>query len=187
MATTRQIAPIENVIRWIRGQRVILDADLALYYGVTTRQLNQAVRRNPGRFPKDFAFQLERKELANLRSQNVTSSFHGGSRYLPWAFTEHGIIMAASILNSTVAVAVSVTIMRAFVRLREMMLSNRELAVKFTELERRLGDHDEAIGNLFQAIQQLLEPSKPETERKIGFHVRETAPRYRGRSKKKKT
>ena len=186
MPKARQIAPIENVIHWIRGQRVMLDADLAVYYGVTTKQLNQAVRRNLGRFPVDFAFPLERKEITNLRSQIVTSSSHGGRRYLPWAFTEHGVIMLASILNSPVAVAVSVTIVRAFVRLREMMRTNSELAAKLSELEHRLGDHDEAIENLFQAIRQLLEPRQPEAERKIGFHARETAPRYSARKRKKR-
>ncbi len=186
MPKARQIAQVERAIHWIRDQRVILDSDLAVCYGVTTKQLNQAVRRNIDRFPNDFAFQLRREELANLKSQFVTSSSHGGRRSVPWAFTEHGLIMAASVLNSPVAIEASVRIVRAFVRLREMMLANGKLSAKFAELERRLGGHDEAIENLFQAVQLLLEPSQSETQREIGFHVRETAPAYRVRKKKEK-
>ena len=186
MSKASQVAPIENVIRVMRGQRVILDADLAPFYGVTTKQLNQAVRRNLGRFPKDFAFELDREELTNLRSQIVTSSSHGGRRSLPWAFTEHGVIMAASVLNSRAAVAASVSIVRAFVRLREIALSNRELSAKLSELERRLGDHDDAIGNLFDAIHHLLDQSSANKDREIGFHVREDAPAYRVRKSRKK-
>jgi hypothetical protein len=185
-AAAKKIQSLEGAIHLIRGQRVMLDSDLAAFYGVTVRRLNEQLRRNAGRFPDDFAFQLARKEVANLKSQFATSSSHGGKRKLPWAFTEHGAIMLASVLNSETAVAASVRVVRAFVRLREMLLANRELAAKFSELELRLDGHDEAIANLFQAIRQLIEPPPPETKREIGFHVRETAPRYRTRKMKEK-
>jgi ORF6N domain-containing protein len=178
------VSDIESSIHFIRGQRVMLDTDLAEIYGVTTKQLNQQLKRNRKRFPRDFAFQLKREELANLRSQIVTSSY-GGRRYLPWAFTEHGAIMLASVLNSDIAVDASVRVVRAFVRLREMVLANAELAHKLGELERRLDGHDEAIGNLFEAIRQLLEPPRPETKREIGFHVREEGARYRVQRKRR--
>jgi len=170
---------IEAAIHFIRGQRVMLDADLAAIYGVTTKQLNQQVRRNLDRFPADFAFQVNNKELAALRSQIVTSKARGGRRYLPWAFTEHGAIMVASILNSTIAIEASVRVVRAFIYLREQIAANRELAKKFSELEKRLDGHDESLATLFEAIRLLLEPPYPEKQkREIGFHVKEQAGRY---------
>ena len=129
---------VESLIRLIRGQRVILDADLAQVYGVPTKQLNQAIRRNIEKFPDDFAFELDPEELTNLRSQFVTSSGHGGRRYRPWAFTEHGAIMAANVLNSPRAVQMSVFVVRAFVKMRETLAQNKELATKLAELERNL-------------------------------------------------
>jgi len=181
------IAVDEPAIQLVRGQRVMLDSDLAAIYQVSTKRLNQQLRRNRSRFPADFAFQLTVEELTNLRLQFATSSLtsqittskkHGGRRYLPWVFTEHGAIMLASILNSDVAVQASVRVVRAFVRLREMVAGNAGLAAKLVELERRLDSHDESIANLFQAIRQLLTPpTKP--KREIGFHVREDGMRYR--------
>ena len=167
---------INNLIHIIGGQRVMFDADLAHFYGVATKVLNQAVRRNIHRFPKDFAFQPKREELTNLRSQFVTSSLHGGSRYRPWVFTEHGAVMLASVLNSAVAIAASVEIVRAFVQLRNTVaLSSTGLVSKLIEMEKRLGGHDAAIAQLFGAIRQLLEAPKPSPNKQpeIGFHVRE--------------
>jgi hypothetical protein len=185
MSTPRAIATVENAIHVVRGQRVMLDSDLAAIYGVTTKRLNQQVRRNTNRFPADFAFQLTAEEFTNLRSQIATSSLRsqfatsnkGGRRYRPWAFTEHGAIMLASVLNSEIAVEGSVRVVRAFVRLREIISANAELAVKFAQLERRLDNHDEAIAQLFAAIRQLLAPPS-EKKREIGFHVRERQGRY---------
>lgn len=123
MPETAPVYSIESAIHVIRGQRVMLDSDLARFYGVTTKVLNQALQRNADRFPIDFAFQLTREEFTNLRSQIVTSSLkHGGRRYQPWAFTEHGVIMLASVLSSPIAVQASVRIVRTFVRLRELSL-----------------------------------------------------------------
>ncbi len=171
---------IESAIHLIRGQRVMLDSDLAKIYGVTTMRLNEQLKRNRKRFPDDFAFQLTRQEFAHLISQiAISKKGRGGRRQLPWVFTEHGAIMLASILNSETAIEASVRVVRAFVRLREMVMSNAALALKLAELERRLDGHDEGIVNLFAAIRQLLEPSEPERKREIGFHVREKSPRYR--------
>lgn len=171
---------IERVIVTIRGQRVMLDSDLAEIYGVQLKRLNEQVKRNAERFPADFAFQLTLQELANLKSQFATSSSHGGKRKLPWAFTEHGAIMLASVLNSQVAVQASVRVVRAFVYLREQVAANKKLAQKFAELEKRLDNHDESIATLFEAIRQLLEPAAPEPAgREIGFHVKEPVRPYR--------
>src|SRR6266496_2271113 len=186
MIAHRKIANLEAAIHLIRGQRVMLDSDLAAIYQVTTKRLNEQVRRNISRFPEDFAFQLTVEELTNLRSQIATSSFHGGRRYRPWVFTEHGAIMLASVLNSEIAVQASVRVVRAFVRLREMVAANAKLASKLEELERRLDSHDEAIVDLFAALKRLLEPPEPPKRREIGFHVREKGARYRVRSNKSK-
>lgn len=178
---------IQSLILTLSGQRVMLDSDLARIYGVTTGQLNQALKRNLSRFPRDFAFQLERKEFANLISQSVISSSYGGRRTLPWVFTEHGAIMLASVLSSPVAVDASVRVVRAFVYLREQLLANRELSRKFVELEKRLDASDESIAALFEAIRRLLEPpASDETKREIGFHLREQAPPYRVRVNRKR-
>ena len=158
----------------------MLDSDLARIYGVTTIRLNEQFRRNRARFPEDFAFQLVREEFANLRSQFAISRLHGGRRYLPWVFTEHGAIMLASILNSDRAVQMSVSVVRAFVGMREQLAAHKELARKLSELESRVSGHDECIQNLFEAIRQLVEPPEPEDRPKIGF-MRETSPPYRVR------
>lgn len=182
MAPDDRLTIVEDAIRLIRGQRVMLDSDLAAIYGVQLKRLNEQVRRNAKRFPEDFAFRLTAEEFTNLKSQFATSSSHGGKRKLPWVFTEHGAIMLASVLNSDIAIEASVRVVRAFVRLREMISANSELARKFAELEHRLDAHDEQIAHLFAAIRQLLAPP-PEKKREIGFHVQETAPRYRARKK----
>jgi hypothetical protein len=157
----------------------MLDFDLARIYGVTTKRLKEQFRRNAERFPGDFAFQLTDQELINLRSQFATSSLHGGHRYLPMAFTEHGALMLASVLNSPTAVEASVRVVRAFVLMREQLAAHKELARKLAALEQRVGGHDEAITNLFEAFRQLIEPPLPENRREIGFHIREIAPPYR--------
>jgi len=170
---------IEQLIYLIRGQKVMLDSDLAEIYGLTTTRLNQQARRNRDRFPGDFAFQLTQQEFEALMLQIATSKKgRGGRRKLPWVFTEHGAIMLASVLNSPVAVQASVRVVRAFVRLRELLASNRELAQKLAELERKLEGHDAAIRNIFEAIRQLLTPSQPK-HREIGFQVKESKAKYR--------
>ena len=179
-----RLTTVDNAIHLIRGQRVMLDSSLAEIYGVPLKRLNEQVRRNAARFPVDFAFQLTREEFTHLKSQFATSSSHGGKRKLPWVFTEHGAIMLASVLNSEVAIDASVRVVRAFVRLRELISANAELSRKFAELERRLDAHDEQIAQLFAAIRQLLAPlPAPAKKREIGFHVKERAARYRVRRK----
>lgn len=158
-----------------RGQRFLLDSDLAALYGVETRRLNEQVRRNRSRFPPDFIFELDATEFANLKSQFATSSW-GGRRKPPLAFTEHGAIMAATVLNSPRAVEMSVYVVRAFVQLREMLAGNRELAKRLDELERRveakLETHDQAIAGLIHTIRELMN-SPASKKRPIGFIVPE--------------
>ena len=162
---------VESRILFLRHQRVILDADIAELYGVPVRVLNQQVKRNQQRFPSDFVFQLTAKEHEILRSQFVISrGAHGGRRYPPYAFTEHGAIMAATVLNSERAVQMSVFVVRAFVRLREMLATNRRLAGKINELENRLDSHDSEIQDLIEAIKELMTPEKPRRTR-IGFQL----------------
>jgi hypothetical protein len=162
---------VESRILFLRHQRVILDADIAELYGVPVRVLNQQVKRNQRRFPSDFVFQLTAKEREILRSQIVISSdMHGGRRYSPYAFTEHGAIMAATVLNSERAVQMSVFVVRAFVRLREMLSTNRRLAGKIYELENRLDSHDADIQDLIEAIRELMAPEEPRRVR-IGFQL----------------
>jgi hypothetical protein len=172
------IERIERLIVLLRGHKVMLDSDLARLDGVTTTRLNQQVRRNPDRFPLDFMFQLTTDEFADLMLQNATSSSgYGGRRKRPYAFTEHGAIMLASVLNSPVAVRARLQVVRAFVRLRQLLASDQELARKLAELEQRVAGHDEHIQSLFEAIRRLMAP--PTTERKrIGFEVRERRARY---------
>ena len=163
--------PVESRILILRHHRVILDSDLAELYGVPVRQLNQQVKRNGDRFPADFMFQLTAKEDQILRSQIVISSqTHGGRRYPPYAFTEHGAIMAATVLNSNRAIEMSVFVVRAFVRMREMLVKNRQLAAKINELDRRLETHDTAIQDLIEAIKELMAPEEM-PKRKIGFRL----------------
>jgi hypothetical protein len=172
------VAEIVQRILTVRGQKVMLDSDLAALYGVSTKRLNEQVRRNRGRFPVDFMFQLTTEEAAGLRSQNATSRVgRGGRRYPPTVFTEHGAIMLASVLNTTRAVDVSVYVVRAFVRLRELIMSNREVAAKLDELDRKVTGHDEAIRSLVLAIRQLM-TSPEKGQRSIGFRVEAARPPY---------
>jgi hypothetical protein len=156
---------IEGLILLIRGEKVILDRDLAVLYGVEPKVLIQAVKRNLRRFPSDFMFQLNRDELTILRSQIVTSSLWGGRRHLPYAFTEQGVAMLSSVLRSTQAVQVNIEIMRAFVRLRRMLASHAELARKLDALEEK---YDAQFRVVFDAIRELMRPPDPDT-RRIGF------------------
>jgi hypothetical protein len=190
------INKIESLIRTVRGEKVILDADLARIYGVETRAFNRAVRRNSGRFPRDFMFQLTREEFDNLKYQFGTSSFgHGGRRKLPLAFTENGAVMSANILNSPQAVRMSVFVVRAFVKMRDMLAGNRQLSAQLAELERkltgRLDTHESAIVDVLQRIMRLLdpppEPESPEPPQKeIGFHIKEDNAPYRVRPKRRR-
>lgn len=172
MPKTKALAiPVESRILLLRQQKVILDRDLAELYGVPVKHLNQAVKRNQERFPADFMFQLTAKEDEVLRSQIVTSNEgRGGRRYPPYAFTEHGAIMAATVLNSPQAVEMSVFVVRAFVRLREMLATNRQLAAKIEQLDRKLETHDTAIQELIEAIKELMTPPEG-SPRKIGFQL----------------
>ena len=163
--------PVESRILIVRRQRVIRDSDLAELYGVTVKRLNQQVNRNQERFPADFMFQLTSTEDKALRLQIATSKKgRGGRRYLPYAFTEHGAIMAATVLNSPRAVEMSVFVVRAFVRMREMLAKNRQLAAKINELDRRLETHDTTIQDIIEAIKELMVPEGP-SKRKIGFQL----------------
>ena len=160
---------VDSRILVVRQQKVILDTDLAELYGVPVKRLNEQVKRNRERFPSDFMFRLSDEEQESLRSQTATSkSGRGGRRYAPYAFTEHGAIMAATVLNSEQAVEMSVFVVRAFVRLREMLATNDKLAAKIDELEQRLDTHDASIQDLIEAIRQMMLP-EPATGRKIGF------------------
>src|SRR5712691_4567607 len=157
---------IEKAILLIRGEKVILDSELAMLYGVTTSRLNEQVKRNQERFPVDFAFRLTKQEFTHLMSQfAISSSKHGGRRKLPYAFTEHGAIMAANVLSSKRAVEASVQVVRAFVKLRQMLASNTELALKLDELERKY-DHQFKI--VFDAIRELMTPTTTQAK-PIGF------------------
>jgi len=170
----KDLIPLENIsskIYFIRNEKVLIDYDLALLYGVETRVLKQAVRRNKERFPKDFMFQLNKNEFENLRSQTVTSSW-GGRRYSPYAFTEQGVAMLSSVLNSERAIKVNIAIMRAFVKMREYLQSNEKFASKLKELEKETKDkfakQQKQITLIFDAIQQLMtEEEKP--KRRIGY------------------
>ena len=164
---------IQNMVRVVRGQRVMLDFDLARLYGVTASALNQAVRRNAERFPDDFAYQLTRQEVATLISQIVISKpGRGGRRKRPWAFTEHGVAMRSSVLRSPTAVRVNIEIMRTFVRLRRLMATPGELVEQLTKLAETVQLHDGQIKAITPVLNKLMErPAEP--SRRIGFHVRE--------------
>ena len=161
---------IEQKILVIRGHRVMLDSDLASLYGVTTFNLNKAVKRNIDRFPEDFMFKLATEEAAALRFQIGISKSQGrgGRRYPPYVFTEQGVAMLSSVLRSKRAIQVNIAIMRAFVKLRDLAGSHKELAAKLQQLERKVGGHDTQIRSLFEAIRQLMEPPAPRS-RRIGF------------------
>jgi hypothetical protein len=162
---------IEQKIFIIRGQKVMLDKDLAELYGIATKVFKQAVKRNIKRFPADFMFELTKEEFKILRSQIVTSSW-GGIRYNPYAFTEQGVAMLSSVLNSDRAILVNIQIMRVFTRLRQMLATHKELAHKLDALEQKIVQHDGEIATIFEAIHQLMVPpdSPP---KKIGFKIKE--------------
>ncbi len=157
---------IANAILYIRGHKIILDADLANLYEVETKVLIQAVKRNINRFPEDFMFQLSKEEFEILRSQFVTSSQWGGRRYPPYAFTEQGVAMLSSVLRSERAVQVNIEIMRTFVKLREMLSSNKDLSIKLKKLEKK---YDDQFKNVFEAIRQLMSADDDKKKRPIGF------------------
>ena len=190
---SNQIEIIAPAIRTIRGQKVILDADLARIYGVSTKALNQAVKRNLKRFPDDFLFRISSDELENLKSQIVTSSSHGGKRKLPYAFTENGAIMAANVLNSPSAVRMSVFVVRAFVQMRELLGGTKALAKQLADLEKkltaRLDVHESVIVDVLRRVMDILDPPPPPPEpeqpkRRLGFYVEpEEKPVARARKK----
>jgi hypothetical protein len=158
---------IVNRIYMIRGQKVMLDEDLAELYQVPTGRLNEQVKRNIDRFPADFMFQLTEEEFRNLKSQNAISSW-GGRRKLPSAFTEHGVLMLSSVLNSGIAISVNIQIMRIYTKMRELLMTNQEILLKLEQLERKVDRHDEDIQVIFAYLKQLLNPPQ-EPRPRIGF------------------
>jgi len=170
MSDTVAVEVIATRILEIRGKKVMLDRDLAKLYGVATRNLNKAVKRNSERFPEDFMYQLTNEEVTSLMFQFGTSSW-GGTRKLPYVFTEQGVAMLSGVLNSKRAIRVNILIMRAFTKLRELLLSHKDLAIKLEALEKKYAEHDEKIQAIFNAIKQLLEPPPEEPKPKIGFHT----------------
>jgi len=185
MTSVVPIESIANKIVFLRGEKVLLDHYLAELYGVETKVLKQAVRRNIKRFPDDFMFELTKEENQSLRSQNVTLKRGQHSKYSPFAFTEQGVAMLSSVLNSDRAIDVNIAIMRAFVQLRKIITSHDELSNKLAELARHIEDHDDQIHAIFEAIQQLMTP--PETKKKkIGFMVKEKRAAYGSRERKTK-
>ena len=189
MVKDTSIVPANNIeqkIFLIRTKRVMLDEHLAEIYGVQTKNLNKAVLRNRERFPEDFTFQLTPQEWHDLRFQIGTSKKkgRGGRRYLPYAFTEHGAVMLASVLNSSIAIKASIQVVRAFVKLREILATHKELGEKLVQLEKKIGRHDEEIQTLFEAIRRLMQPpEKP--RRQIGFRVEEPKACYGIRARKR--
>jgi hypothetical protein len=196
-ATIITATPVEHLIFLIRGQRIIVDSDLAFLYGVTTKRLNEQVRRNSDRFPPDFVFQLTWEEAVSLRSQNATLPEQNANveklsplindthlRYRPYAFTEHGVIMAASVLNSPQAVQVSLFVVRAFVKLRETLATHRELAARIDELQRKMmtkfKEHDGKISELFNVIRDLVAVKDAPPKPPIGFQTELAPPRQAG-------
>jgi len=189
--TMKPKKPIELLIFTLRGQKIILDADLAELYGVPTKVFNQAVKRNADRFPHDFLFQLTAQEWSNLKSQIVTSSMdvpqkenvapnwsqfvtsskrHRGAAYRPLAFTEHGALMAASVLNSTEAVEMSVFVIRAFVRAREHLAANSAILKRLAEIDKTLLEHDSALRDVYRKLLPMLQPPPEPAKRRIGFN-----------------
>src|SRR5580704_11193186 len=189
MAKTAMVvaSKVDSKVFVLRGQRVILDRDLAELYGVQVRRLNQQAKRNAKRFPPAFRFQLSPHELKILRSHNVISSEgHGGTRYLPYAFTEHGAIMAATVLISERAVEMSVFVVLAFVRMRRAIATNRHILAKLAELENRLESHDADIQGLMDAIRELMNPPDP-PRRRIGFETPVDSPGSRSKPSTSRT
>ena len=176
------IDQVESIIFLVRGQKVILDRDLAQLYGVTTGNLNKAVKRNIDRFPNDFMFQLTPEEYKSLRFRFGIFKKGQHSKYLPYAFTEQGVAMLSSVLRSKRAIEVNIAIMRAFVQLRKMIDSHAELSRKLSDLKRKLGDHDEQIQAIFEAIRQLMAPPDNKVK-KVGFTVKEKQKAYGKKAK----
>ena len=173
MAESKNVLPVEviaNKIYLIRGQKVMFDFDLSELYGVETKYLIRAVKRNPERFPPDFMFQLNKEEFKNLRFQFGTSKW-GGRRYLPYAFTEYGAVMLASVLNSSRAVKMSIYVVRAFVKLRQIFSSYEKLDKRLVYIERKVLENRNEIINLWRVIKELLSPPPEEPKRRIGFCV----------------
>jgi len=182
MNESSSLIPVERIQRaiyLIRGEKVMLDRDLALLYDVETKALNKAVRRNLERFPADFMFQLTKTEAESSRFQFGTLKRGQNIKYLPYAFTEQGVAMLSTVLRSDRAVQVNIAIMRAFVQLRQVLGSHAQLARKMDELEKRIEGHDTAIRSLFDALRQLMTPAPPKPRPEIGFHVKEDAVPYR--------
>jgi hypothetical protein len=181
MPKPTSIPDVQSFMLTLRGKRLLLDSDLARLYGVPTKVFNQAITRNVARFPGDFLFQITREELANLKSQFVTSSSetkarqqligseHGGRRKLPWVFTEHGAIMAAMLLRSERAIRMSVFVIRAFVQMRETIAANATILKRLAEIDRTLLEHDDALRAIWHQLQPLLQPSPESPKRRIGF------------------
>lgn len=170
------IGDVENRIFLIRGKKVMLDKDLAILYGVPTKRLNEQVRRNAKRFPEDFMFRLNKEDalifqpaILGLRSQNATLKQGQHLKYLPYAFTEQGVAMLSTVLNSEKAIRVNIVIMRTFVKIRELLSTHKELADKLAELERKVEKHDAEIQGIFSAIRQLMAPPPEKPKRRIGF------------------
>lgn len=172
-----QLRNVEEIIKSkifiIRGQRVMVDSDLAEIYMVATKVFNQAVKRNISRFPQDFMFQVTEEEYENLRSQFVTSSLkHGGTRYLPYVFTEHGIAMLSSVLNSEIAIQMNILIIRVFIEIKEMLMTNKDLAIRVGEIEKKQKEHGNLLSSVHLAVKHLIqEPIKPKG--KMGFVIKE--------------
>jgi hypothetical protein len=160
---------VENKIYLIRGKRVLFDRDLALLYDVSIKRLNEQVKRNIKRFPADFMFQLSKEEFNNLRSHFATSSW-GGRRYSPYVFTEQGVAMLSSVLNSERAIQVNIAIMRVFVHIREMIVTQKDFSQKLKEIEAKIENHEVNIQTIFEAIRELMSPPPDDPKPKIGFH-----------------
>ena len=189
---SNQIEIITSAIHTVRGKKIILDADLAKLYGVPTKAFNRQVKRNAQKFPDDFMFQLTAKEFESLRCQIGTSNKRGGRRFLPYAFTENGAIMAANVLNSPEAVRMSVFVVRAFVQMRDLLGSTKELAKQLAALEKkltaRLNGHEAAIIEVLRRVMDILDPPPPPPEpsrREIGFHVGMAEQKSKTKRKKK--
>lgn len=166
-----KIITLENRILTIRGQKVIIDADLAELYGTTTKRLNEQVRRNSERFPSDFMFQLSASEKDEVVANCDHLAKLKFSRFLPFAFTEHGTIMAANVVNSSTAIEASLYVVRAFVKMREFILENKEITLKLSEIEQRVSEHDAEIGAIITAVNQMIPPKK--LSKQIGFTSKE--------------
>lgn len=197
--------PLDTLILSIRKQKVIFDVDLAAIYGVETKILNQAVKRNIDRFPSDFVFQITRQELAGLKSQIVTSnsqsdenqydgalksqfvtSKRGGRRTLPYAFTEHGALMAANVLNTPEAVKMSVYVVRAFIKQRELLLTQSDILKKLAQMDAKLLQHDDALTIIWNELKPLLKPPPSSPSKRIGFQAKEPKARYQRKKASKK-